>query len=697
MVTNSFIKRNFLNQTGDFNTTWRISANNLTGSGSFGLSGVGQNYSFTIKSGEIYDPYNKLLGSYQVNIPFTLQNDITNSKDSLYYNESPKFLFKTNDFFTDHNYNYFFVNPSGLDIDFDFFIKGEATTLQISTLNRRSKNDNTNVIVNTITGKIVNTNSNLNVKIFDGNILDAPQYTLSGFPLSFNDTGYFYINSDSGTNKFLNNNLNLGMVLNTNFGQSNFNLNIVNEYIPFRFSSLSLSPSGDMSIAQDQTLNVLAQYGTDSGSFLNIKLEYISGSTGFFTGYLPGTGYVTDTIYGIITGSGYIEKILNYPILLTGYNAFKSGYDYSEATNIKITGFAYATGDVIFNYSVTGTGLGTGFAYLDIPSSGNINVHLSGYVPYVGGGLLSYTTGNFITTGYSVDQSNDPITITGYSSQVTNFINVKYTGDITGVFLESGQYKSKLFSGYHTSSYAGQKITSDPYYLLATGYATGYNKTGIVDADFFRFFEGGNYFFIKNATGISGYSLISDSENVITGLSGLLNCKTADPIKYSGIALMSGINKFNLFVDECDENPIFFYFLATGKAIGEINLYSALDNKVVDADILKFLIIGASGSNKNKFANLENLNYLTGNAYGTGIRTRISHLGNTISGSGYFSGIFSEGSCENLGIWEHNFIDFTITTGLYLTNNYISSFESKIISSEENISSNFNSIKFTIL
>ena len=431
MVTNSFIKRNFLNQTGDFNTTWKISANNLTGSGSFGLSGIGQNYSFTIKSGEIYDPYNKLLGSYKIDQPFTLQNNIINSKDSLYYDESPKFLFKTNDFFTGHNYNYFFVNPSGLDIDFDFFIKGEATTLQISTLNARSKNDDNNTIVNTITGKIVNTNNNLNVKIFEASILNNSQYSLSGFPLSFNNTGYFYINSDSGINPFLNSNSNLEMVFNTNFGQKNINLNIVNEYIPFRFSSLSLSQSGNTSIPQNQELNILAQYGTDSGSFLNIKLEYISGSTGFFTGNLPGTGYISDIISGIVTGSGYIEKILNYPVLLTGYNAFKTGYDSFEMANIKITGFVYATGDVIFNYSVTGTGLGTGFAYFDIPSSGNITVHVSGYVPYVGSGLLNYTTGNFITTGYSVDQSNNPITITGYSSEVTNFINVKYTGDIS--------------------------------------------------------------------------------------------------------------------------------------------------------------------------------------------------------------------------------------------------------------------------
>jgi hypothetical protein len=75
----------------------------------------------------------------------------------------------------------------------------------------------------------------------------------------------------------------------------------------------------------------------------------------------------------------------------------------------------------------------------------------------------------------------------------------------------------------------------------------------------------------------------------------------------------------------------------------------------------------------------------------------ISHLGNTISGSGYFSGIFSEGACENEGIWEHEFIDFTTTTGIYYTNNYISKHSFKVISSEDNIVDNYNFIKFNIL
>ena len=100
MITNALVYRNFLNQTGDLSTAWNLSIDNLTGSGSFGLSGANGKYSFIVKSGELYDPYNKLLGSYKINEPFALQNNIKDSKDTLYFNNSAKFFFKQSNFFT---------------------------------------------------------------------------------------------------------------------------------------------------------------------------------------------------------------------------------------------------------------------------------------------------------------------------------------------------------------------------------------------------------------------------------------------------------------------------------------------------------------------------------------------------------------------------------------------------------------------
>ena len=698
MISDTFTYRNFLNQTGDFYTNWNISINNITGSGKFGISGSGNTYAYTIKSGEIYDPYNNLLGSYDVNEAVSIRNDIINNKDSLYYNNNPKFFFKSGSFFSGHDYNYFFVDPTGLTLDFDFSIRGEATTLQISGLNNRSKNDNTNQITNIVTGRIINSKPQLNVKIFDGFISNNPQFTLSGLPLSFNNTGYFYIITDSGTTEFNNTTFTLPITFNTNYGVVPFNFNLNNQYIPLQFSTLIVTPSGNVNIFDNEVLSLIAQYGSSSGSYLDIELTYVTGTTGFFTGNILGTGYVTDTISGIITGSGFIEKILNTSVILTGYNTYGAVNDSAPITGVTIREFIYATGNVEYNYNITGTGLGSGYVYLTVPSSGQITVSVSGNVPYVGGGPLFYTTGNFVSTGSNIDIDGNPIVITGFSDTITNSVTVFYTGDISGVFLNTGQYISKAFSGSHTGSLAGLTISGNKYYQLATGFGTGQFKTGIVNADFFRFFEGGNYYFTKVVTGISGFFSLTDSSRVITGLSGLLNCKSNEnSFNYSGVGKITGTNNFNLFLDECDNETPMFYFLATGNPLEDFKLYTSQGGKVIEEEnIPKFIIIGVTGNEVN-FTYLENLENLTGNPYGTGIRTRISHLGNTISGSGYFSGIFSEGACENEGIWEHEFIDFTTTTGIYYTNNYISKHSFKVISSEDNIIDNYNFIKFNIL
>lgn len=698
MISDTFTYRNFLNQTGDFYTNWSISINNITGSGKFGISGSGNTYAYTIKSGEIYDPYNNLLGSYDINEAVSIRNDIINNKDTLYYNNNPKFFFKSGSFFSGHDYNYFFVDPTGLTLDFDFSIRGEATTLQISGLNNRSKNDNTNEITNIVTGRIINDKPQLNVKIFDGFISNNPQFTLSGLPLSFNDTGYFYIVTDSGTTEFNNTTFTLPITFNTNYGVVAFNFNLNNQYIPLQFSTLIVTPSGNVNIFDNEVLSFIAQYGSSSGSYLDLELTYVTGTTGFFTGNILGTGYVTDTISGIITGSGFIEKTLNTSVTLTGYNPYGAVNDSAPITGVTIREFVYATGNVEYNYNITGTGLGSGYVYLSVPSSGQITVSVSGNVPYVGGGPLFYTTGNFVSTGSNVDIDGNPIVITGFSDTITNSVTVFYTGDISGVFLSATQYISKAFSGSHTGSLAGLTISGDKYYQLATGFGTGQFKTGIVNADFFRFFEGGNYYFTKVVTGISGFFSLTDSSRVITGLSGLLNCKSNEnAFNYSGVGKITGTNNFNLFLDECDNETPMFYFLATGNPLEDFKLYTSQGGKVIEEEnIPKFIIIGVTGNEVN-FTYLENLENLTSNPYGTGIRTRISHLGNTASGSGYFSGIFSEGACENEGIWEHEFIDFTTTTGIYYTNNYISKHSFKVISSEDNIVDNFNSIKFNIL
>ena len=179
MESSSFTKRNFLNQTGDFDITWNFYDDNSTGSVEFGISGQNSKYSYFLISGELYDPYQNLLGSYLPNESISLKNLVIGGKDTLYLEDEIEFYFKDNGFFTNHNYNYFYVDPKNCVLNFDFYLNGEVTDLTIQAKNKRFKNENTNERIDYITGTIYNTKPNLEVKIFDIQVLGNKMYQKS--------------------------------------------------------------------------------------------------------------------------------------------------------------------------------------------------------------------------------------------------------------------------------------------------------------------------------------------------------------------------------------------------------------------------------------------------------------------------------------------------------------------------------------
>jgi len=692
--------RNFLNQTGDFETEWIISVDNTTGSGSFGISGDQKIYEYKLISGEIYDPYGNLLGSYGNNQNFSIKNIFANGKDSLYFNGITKFLFKSSPFLKPHDYNYFYIKPSGLDINSNFYIKGEKSKLNVSLLNPRYRNDNTNETINEIKAVILNDRPDLNVKIFNASIKDPTSYYLSGFPLSFFDSGSFYIYPKSEASRFVTENL--VITFSTNFGDTTFNLNADNIYIPSSFSTLSIIPEGGVNITSNSTSDLFVNYGSSSGSYVTIELNYISGVTGFYSGQIIATGYRQDIVSGWVTGSGIIEKLITEPVVLTGVNSYTSQNEIKEVESILIQKFSYATGGVELYYDVYSTGLGTGIVYENVLSTGIAFTQSSGLVSYSAPGLLNFSVYSFKATGDTTDADGNPLKIVGVVPYTEGTTLTTYSGDIDNVFLNANQYESKIFTGKHTGSLDGLEIISDNYITVATGYGIGYPKTGIVDSSFYRFFQAGLYTFSKDVKGISGYTEISSVVDLKTGLEGLLNCKNIGSISYSGIGEIEGTNQISLFIDECAQENPFFYFLSTGKALNEIRLFAKIEGEentfLEDASIPKFINLKVN-ENEKPFLHLENINYLTGNNNGQNIRTRISHIGNTSSGSGYFSGIFSEGSCEQSGsgIWEHNFPNAETKIQDYSTNNYLSSFNTRIISSEDTIIDNNNFIGFDIV
>jgi hypothetical protein len=656
MIASGYTYRNILNQTGNFKTNWRISADNKTGVCEFGLSGSVapySKYSYFLSGGEIYDSSNKLITSYENGVSFTIQNNFINQADTFIFNNEVQYFHKP--IGNNYNFNYFYVNPSGCTINFDFQFQGETTELEAFTLNAKTKDLNTNITNRNITGRLINKKPDLEVKVFGADVQqENPSYYIEGFPISFYQTGEFYIKPIITDDAFFVDEI-IPIRFYTNFGNIDKNISITGKFFDLEFDYLFTTPSGeDILVPWSGLRNVYLYYGNNTGASLKFNLTYESGETGYIYGPIPVSGNYSTIISGYVSGSGYISKIIEDYVNFTGYNDFEKRRFVSGVTGFEVSKYIYATGFVEYNYSLTGTGLGTGIIYKDIYSSGLINRKISGYVPYLGGGTIFFGEDYFLGTGFDADENNNKVIITGYAISGIGGKKLYYTGSITGIDLNEGQYYDKLFEYKFIKE--DFYYTAPAYTLTGTGYATNFHlKTGIVDEKFFINFDEGYYFFDKEIKSQTGFYSISDETKVITGLSGLLNCNFSNERKYIGIGNMSGNNNFHLFISACHKSGIYFKYLATGSGynIKYYILNSSGEPESLDINIPKFVTI--SPSQEEMSFNRENIDYLTNNIYGSEIRTRISHIGKTLSGSGYFNNIFSAGGvgCDNSGVWIH--------------------------------------------
>jgi hypothetical protein len=469
MESSSFIKRNFLNQTGDFDFTWNFYVDNATGSVEFGISGQNRKYSYFLISGELYDPYQNLLGSYLPNESISLRNLVIGGKDTLYLQDEIEFYFKNNNFFTNHDYNYFYVDPKNCVLNFDFYLNGEVTDLIIQAKNKRFKNENTNERVDYITGTIYNTKPNLQVKIFDMQVLGNKMYELTGnnLPLVFNNEADIYFAVNTGDPDYGNKSVILS--LDTNFGTIQKSIYITGESIPLTIDEFNISPSGESFFNNNNFQDFNINHGENDGSSLSFEIDYLDGVTGDITGYISGTGYFESKITGYVSGSGYVSKFLEDKIIVSGYNDFNQRleYDIFPENEIEIKKFVYATGFVEYDFSLEGRGLGTGYIYKDIRATGLVEKQISGIVSYLNGGIVSVTGDNFIATGYDVDASGNILEITGYANSGEAIKKIYYTGEMTGIEIPLDYLVLKSFTG-NIGDRSNAEITSSRAISIST-------------------------------------------------------------------------------------------------------------------------------------------------------------------------------------------------------------------------------------
>jgi hypothetical protein len=712
MTTNQFKSINFLNQTGDFNYNLNLKVNNSTGYFEFGFSGANK-LTFKSQYGKIKDSNDNIIIGYVANRDFKINGSIISGKETLTIDDT---LIYSNIPNTGYNFNYFYLNPIGCSLDYNFSLTGGYTELSSTITTPKIKDYNIVVddknnpfVTKTLTGILVNQNPNLEVKIFSGvATTKTDTYSLYGFPITFNNTGTYLINSNTGIDALVNDTFDA--LFYTNFGNIIKTISISGEVIPLFFLFFDVSPaiSGfpNVQTGYDQIFvntpkDYSLSYGYVSGANVQLSLSYVSGLTGNVTGFLSATGKFNGTLSGYLTGSGYISSYVATGVLFSGGNDFLNNIEYVTDSGFYAQQFKVATGYSKGDYVITGYGLGSGYLYESVFATGKVRVLVTGNVPYVGGLTIGVNPYPFIGTGIAYDQNNSGFTATGIvDGYFPNFAQLLYTGALTGVILSSAQYSGKDFSFVPPKDYV--TVSSAPYKILATGYESGIGGTGIVDGGFFIDLNQGYYTFVKNFTGVKGESRAMDQEQIITGYLGIINCNVSQQRKYiSFTSGLSGVVTGSAYLSLCDaDSAMPSGFIASATTTGAASLYVITGEceepgQILDQALPKFILIKPTGTYELQTRALETgVNYaLNQEAYyllnDTGIRTHIFG-----AGSGYFSNII--GDCKNSGRWEHMFYANEILVEENTSDYIVNNINFDLITLEDDGQDYFSEVDFTV-
>ena len=671
MITTEFRSINFLNQTGNFDYNINLTVNNSTGYFEFGLSG-NKNLTFKGQYGKIKDINDNIIIGYVPNQELNIKGNIYSGKESLIIEEN---LIYSNISNTGYNFNYFYLNPIGCSLDYSFSLTGgytdfssTVTTPKIRDFNILVDNANNSFTTQTLTGVLINENPNLEIKIFSGVATSkSNNYSLYGFPITFNNSGTYLITTSTGSDALVNDTFDA--LFYTNFGNISKTITISGEVIPLFFLFFDVFPpisgfpnvqTGYSQIFVNDPKNYSLSYGFVSGANVQLSLSYISGLTGNVTGFLSATGKFDGILSGYLTGSGNISSYVATGITFSGGNEFLNNTQFITDSGFYAQQFKVATGYSQGNYVITGYGLGSGYVYENIFATGKIRVLVTGNVPYVGGTAVAVNPYPFTGSGMAYDQNNSGFIATGIvDGYYPNLAVLVYTGELTGITLSNTQYSGKTFSFSPPKDYVS--VSSKPYRILATGYESGIGNTGIIDGQFFMNLDQGYYTFVKNFTGIKGESRSVDDEQVITGYLGILNCNVSDSRKYISYADgLSGVVSGSAYLSLCDaDSALPSGFIATATTTNPTTLYVITGEcgepgQILDQTLPKFVVIKPTGEYELNSRLLE-----TGSNFPinqeeyyivneTGIRTHIFG-----AGSGYFSNIV--GNCKNSGRWEHFF------------------------------------------
>jgi hypothetical protein len=440
-----------------------FSIDNSTGVGLFGFSGNGQQFKFDFQSGKIIDPESKYVSSYTPNEVFTLSGDINKGFYDYYINEIPvrlsgeKVDFKAQRFFTD---------STGCSLDMGIVMT--ASGLDGIAITGVPDNFTEGDL---ITGKIVNTGSGASIDIYTGQLSDPSftgNFSIVSLPTTISGDGDIVLSGVSGDNGVQ---YNLDFNFETSFGQA-FASTQISGFGYYKWEEFGLSKT---SVASFQTLpsgtGIISggnYYAQKTGSFLGTvisgsgkyflpgstsytSLEYVSGTTGNFSGMITGvnissggSGYVNDPILRITGGGGSDARVsgLLSGGIVTGFKIIDAGQGYTSVPSL-------VADNAVALIGVTNQGTG----YLTTPE-----------ITLVGGGGSGANFFGVVEDGFLTE-----INVTNQGSGYTGVPEVHITaGNVSGLsVLSSGSNYSTgavIFEGGTGASHIS--ASADPLFAF---------------------------------------------------------------------------------------------------------------------------------------------------------------------------------------------------------------------------------------
>jgi hypothetical protein len=657
------------------------------------LSNSGGNFSVSVSGQEVYFGENSFGGMPLEGVGAEISGNSLSGKHDLFVNGEPLFL--------GYSQPFDYVTGVGLsstgELDFDFFFSSKQPEYAIEDQDSFYSGEG-------LAAKIVNLSDSPFV-VFSGAAQDQ-NWRFSG-PLNLtippHGTGSLFFESSffpSFSSSF-------PVDLFTNFGDLSFEFNAQFLSQPDKFFFIQLGPEiSELSDGFDITLTN-SFYNFQSGSNLVYKFEYFSGITGQYYGFIQVSNPAANRpVSGLISGEGFLTG--------SGTGAISRFNEYTQAWETGVgsgtfSQFKIASGNFSREYSFDVFTLGSGRAPVLVPASGAFsNVAASGFVSRAQrclevSGITGWMTGRGDLIEVQIDSSGNinPIFEEFYSSgSGVGKVCPNVDFNSIPVYYDFAQVGEIIQRDLPSSVFYGTGTYSKFLVLTGAAPATGKRISGKILGDFSKNYEPGLWTFSRWGRYVGSLdSSGSAAPEIITGfnpvtfegkeleVSGILEGLAQGTFVALGCDFdvptmkITGRAFGNIYFDENKDPVVIYerfspqvpstfsgehylidnsdYLINSGNFLGEIPWSKKEQSFDEEGNPVELIYSGVL----NVIDSESLLNQYGGTP--TGGRIRISRLGNTASGSGWFlnpvstpelgSNVQKSGASGRLAGWTETF------------------------------------------